>query len=690
MNYWQLDTRCVAILRYLTESNDTVTVQELSRFFNISVRSVYYDINKINDWLMMLEVPTLLIERNRGIYVTSIQSEKIRELLRNSDNSGYYVLSPKERQRIHICTLLSSVEPVYVETLSSLCDISRNTTFNDLKIVREKIARYGLELDYETSQGYKIRGPLMQQRAVFMYYFTPLIPLLENNQLASIDQLPFYDQEKVKMTLDLLKRIEEKLDTNYVEGMSLSLAVLITVIRKRQGQIDLTDIDTEDIVSTKEFAMVETHFDTIPQSEQIYIAMHLLGSRVQIQSVNQAKIQKPFILEIAMEMVLEFERLACLEFEDRDRLSNLIANHLAMSIYRYRYGIQIGNPLMNDILTSYPDLFDLTVQAARVLKDRLHMPIPDSEIAYITMHFGGFLQNNVRRDGECSVLIVCPNGISTATILRGEIESLHPNLKILDIVGVDGIGPYLQYCDFIVSTVDVNAPVPVIKVRPIITEDDRVRILSRVVNSAHIHKFAGGVNLESVLSVVSNYIHGDAYAKLKADLDHLYNPSRSGDLAPSSSVRLEDVLTQDRIRIVDKTEGWEDAIFQAAQPLLRTHTILPGYVDAMIQRVRQYGPYIVIGPQIALAHAMPKDGVVSLGMSLMISRSPIAFQDKTATLLFVLAPVDKISHLGIMKDLMTVISDSELVDKLTQAPQGEIIALMKSAIVQKGLPTYDD
>jgi mannitol operon transcriptional antiterminator len=691
MSFWQLDSRCVAVLRYLADSEDTMSIQEISRFFNVSVRSVYYDLSKINDWLQTQHVSAILVERNRGVYVTKIQSEKIKALLKSNENTAYYVLSPKERHRIQICTLLSSDAPVFVEQLSHLCSISRNTTFNDLKIVREKIERYGLELSFEPQKGYEIHGLAFQQRAVFLYYFTPLISMLENNQLSTLDDLPFYDKSAIDHYVRILKDIEIQLDTSYVEGMIFSLATLIYVIVKRKAAIDLKDIDAKDILETKEFQMVENKLTELSQSEQIYIAMHLLGSRVQINTLYDTKNEKPFLYDVASQLVKEFEILACLEFDDRDQLISLIANHLSMSIYRYKFGIQIGNPLMSDIMASYPDLFELTMKAAKVLKERLMMPIPDFEIAYITMHLGGYLHRNNRQHRDFQVLIVCPNGISTATILRGEIESLHPNLKILDIVGIEGIAPYLDQVDFIISTVDINAPVPVIKVKPIITEDDRLRILSRIVNSEQIKKIHNGITLESVLSIISNYVAPDSINKVKKDLSQLFSPTKSQEpINRDNSIRLEDVLCERRIRIVESIETWEESITAAAKPLLDERTIDQSYIEAMIAGVNRYGPYIVIGEDVALAHALPQDGVNALSLSLMILKSPVCFRDRCVSLLFVLAPIDKSSHLGIMKDLMSVVSDDVLISKLKTSSPSEIMSLIKSVTTQKGQVHYDD
>lgn len=691
MTIWQLDSRCIALLNQLTESETAVSIPALARFFNVSIRSVYYDLSKINDWLVAQDLMTIYIERNRGIFLTKLQSDKIKYLLGNVDKQNYYILSPKERQRIQICTLLSTNKPIFIEKLCTICDVSRNTTFSDLKVVRQKLNRYGLELIYDVQKGYEVCGSLFTQRAVFLYYYAQLVTLLEQYPRLKESELPFYNKREIEVYVKCLNEIELSLDTCYVDGMIFCLASLITVILERNDALDISALDINDIIPTHEYQIVQQKLSNLPDHEKIYIAMHLLGSRVQIKSLDEFKIEPLLVRSIASNLVTEFERLAAVVFEDKSELIRLISSHLSMSIYRYKYGIQIGNPLMNDIITSYPDLFELTLKASRVLKDSLRLPIPDSEIAYITMHFGGYLQHNKHRNQELLVLLVCPNGISTATILRGEVESLHPNLKVKNIVGVEDVDKALIGCDFIISTVDLNASIPVIKVRPIITEEDRLRILSRVVKSNQFKQINGSIGLESIMNITSNYIQGEDLADLRRDLSKLFDTnSINTNPVRETSLRLQDVLKSERIQTIDTIDTWEHAIEYACLPLIQDKSIELSYVKAMIDNVNRFGPYIVIGQNIALAHALPQNGVNSLSAALLRIEKPINFKDRLVSLVFVLAPIDKNSHLGIMKDFMTLVSDTQLIEQLKQCDKAAIYEVIRLNKSTKGVSLYDD
>ncbi len=76
-----LDKRCQEILKRLIYAGGYLKIQDVADEMSISKRSVYYDINKINDWLQEHSLKPLVQERGKGIYVTSEHARKIQEVL---------------------------------------------------------------------------------------------------------------------------------------------------------------------------------------------------------------------------------------------------------------------------------------------------------------------------------------------------------------------------------------------------------------------------------------------------------------------------------------------------------------------------------------------------------------------------------------------------------------------------------
>ena len=74
-------------------------------------------------------------------------------------------------------------------------------------------------------------------------------------------------------------------------------------------------------------------------------------------------------------------------------------------------------------------------------------------------------------------------------------------------------------------------------------------------------------------------------------------------------IDLTDILPLEAIRVEASASDWPAAIRAAGELLVATGTATPEYTEAMIDNVRQNGPYIVVAPGFALAHTRP-DGSV--------------------------------------------------------------------------------
>lgn len=146
---------------------------------------------------------------------------------------------------------------------------------------------------------------------------------------------------------------------------------------------------------------------------------------------------------------------------------------------------------------------------------------------------------------------------------------------------------------------------------------------------------------------------------------------------------LTDLLTQDMIQVSAQEMDWQEAIKQCATPLLTNGAIEARYVTAMIAKVEEFGPFINIGPQIAMPHARPDEGVNHLGMSLLKLDHQVELLDdpKHPVSLFIcLAAVDNKAHLAALSCLAKLLAKKEIVTRIMQAKTPAQIA----KIIQEG------
>jgi PTS system ascorbate-specific IIA component len=92
---------------------------------------------------------------------------------------------------------------------------------------------------------------------------------------------------------------------------------------------------------------------------------------------------------------------------------------------------------------------------------------------------------------------------------------------------------------------------------------------------------------------------------------------------------LKDLLAQDCIALDVPAATWEDAVLAAGGLLERAGVAGPAYTGSMIDNVEANGPYIVVAPGFAFAHARPSPAVHRTGMSWVRLDEPVAFGHPT-------------------------------------------------------------
>ena len=118
-----------------------------------------------------------------------------------------------------------------------------------------------------------------------------------------------------------------------------------------------------------------------------------------------------------------------------------------------------------------------------------------------------------------------------------------------------------------------------------------------------------------------------------------------------------------------QVEGWQAAIEAACQPLLDGGSVDARYVERCVEMVSTHGPYIVVAPGIALAHARPEDGAIKLGLAVATLSEPVDFgheQNDPVNLVFAFATPDREQHIHLLAAIAEGISRG-LAEKLRRA-----------------------
>lgn len=126
---------------------------------------------------------------------------------------------------------------------------------------------------------------------------------------------------------------------------------------------------------------------------------------------------------------------------------------------------------------------------------------------------------------------------------------------------------------------------------------------------------------------------------------------------------------------------WREAVRAACQPLLQDGTIEPEYPEAIVAKVEELGPYIVIAPDICIPHAQEGVGVNDTAVCFMKTQEPVSFSEDgehDARLFFVLASTNNEIHLQNLCELSEELSDEAFVAQLLKAETPEDLEALEA------------
>ena len=128
---------------------------------------------------------------------------------------------------------------------------------------------------------------------------------------------------------------------------------------------------------------------------------------------------------------------------------------------------------------------------------------------------------------------------------------------------------------------------------------------------------------------------------------------------------LQDLLSEENVSFHYPAETWEDVIRHGGQLMVDAGFTEPTYTEAMIDVVREMGPYIVLAPGLAMPHARPEMGAKQVGTALVTLEKPIDFgspeNDPVSVAVFLCAP-NKEEHIQLLTDIATLFEDEEFLD----------------------------
>lgn len=691
-----LNKRCLEIMDYLIKNNLSLSLKDMAEKFEISERSIRYDIENINYYLSRSKLNEL--EKSaKGIYILNEDISKVEKLLKEI-TKRFYVFSADERKEFIEARFLFYQDNKFLDFAEQL-DVSISTVKLDLKEIKIFLLEHGLNLVFISKQGVILQGNEEKIRNLQLKFMNKYLSITSDNlfsnklkkQNSHAADIIFDEIIEVFSDLDLktirtfVKRIEKKLNATISDEafMLLRFYIAIMIMRIREGySLESRETNKKFIMETKEFSIIEkeilhlkNEFEIeINESEILLLTEMFLGSHS--YNFNSSFFENWIELETSVnEIIKDMGAALNINLSQDKILIDGLLNHLKPAYYRIRNNIEFENRIYDEVAELYESLYEKVESVCRkYLEKYIGKEIPKEEIAFLTIHFKTAIDRKLNAQKRTkNILLVCGLGYGSSKLLSQKLSERYdvnivdtiPYHKFLEIENYDDI-------DLIITTLDkeedTNYPLPVIKVHPILTKEDRTRL-----ESYGLSENRKKISLKALMNIIEEETEiknrEELVAKLKKILKHRY----INDLQIVKTYTLPDLLPLENINVKESASSWEDAIRKAGQCLVDSGAVVPQYVEEMIQNVKINGSYMVINDMIALPHARTENLVAKTGMSLLELTEPVVFPgDKKVKVILCFSSVDHKEHIDALTKFVTLIEDYDFLNFIQYSSKEKI------------------
>lgn len=662
------------ILRTLCKNNGEGTIKELAKVLKISERSIRYELEKIDNYLIDSGLEPL-----RRKFGGNIFFENYKEYLENEESKEQNSNLDTYERREYLSFICIFDEKINLTKASEILDVSRTTIRNDIRDIREELLNNNLELKISQQEGLILSGEetdIRKQQLKFLKKYSNFIfysktGLKTKKELIVEEYIKHIDINIIKNFINYIQKLLNKIISDEAYGI-IAIYLIIAIIRIKQGKIlekiankqflkDTAEYDT--ILKAK--GILESSYDIVlEENEILQITDYFLGSHT--YNFDKSYYSNWIEIDILVKKFIDnFNKKIDVDISKDKLLLDGILNHIKPTIYRLQNKIKLENSIFVEVLNSYPNIFYNTKNSLKDIEKFLGLEFSNDEVAFLAIYFKSAIdRNKYKRKNLKKVLVVCGYGYGTSSLLVQQLKEVY-TINIVKTIPRHLLEKTLQKeeVDLIISTVEIESSfsIPVVKVNSILTQED-INNLDKYSLSKQRKRY--------VLSELMKIIEENCKIENKDELIkglNIYFEQRLINDIEENEYKLSDFLTEESILINQEVENWVDAVKLAGEILVKNEITKIEYVDAMIGNINKFGPYVVIGDNIAIPHAQRDESVLKTGMGLVVLKKPVLFPDnRKVQIILAFSSWDNKEHLNALADLTELITNYNLIENLSK------------------------
>ncbi|MHD0397138.1 PRD domain-containing protein [Staphylococcus simulans] len=481
-----LSNREKAILELLMKSNGHyVTIYDIAQQLAVSSRTIHRELKILEQDLSEFD---LRIDRipNQGIQLKGSQAA-MAKLQTELSQVAAIDLTTVEQKTIILYALIQSKEPIKQYSLAHEIGVAQTTLTKLLDELKQDASEYQLDLERRRGAGVSLTGSEAKKREMLSHLMvenlnsTSVYSVIENHfvyQSINASQLSMVELDNIfqveRVLMDYLSALPYTLtEASY---LTLTVHIVLSIDRIKHGEnvsIDETiyqsvkDTEEYEIASSLTKQLSHIYDVTFNKAEITFITIHLRGAKRKHEDYQaEALLDNTHKIQQLIHLV---EQNSHYTFEHKPNLASGLKLHLIPAMNRLNANIETHNPLTEMIKNKYPKLYNSVAVSLSKVWPELYFP--DSEIAFVVLHFGGSLKAN--SFPEYQILVVCSSGIGTSRVLATRLQQTFPEITQTKQASLSDLKQLnLKAFDGIISTLALDIEEPYIQVNPLLPDAD--------------------------------------------------------------------------------------------------------------------------------------------------------------------------------------------------------------------------
>lgn len=475
------------ILLLLVENKNAVTASTLAEKISMSGKTVRNYL-KILQMELKLKDIRLVVKPNIGVYLDV--SDEERSFLQkdlNLKDKREEEFSPQYRHSYILRTLFKNKYTYTLQLLAEDLYCSKSTIVNDLTYTQKWLEERGLHLKRKQNQGLWIEGNENDYRRAMMDLFSESHGNNDADLESESDKLDyridFINYKKIRLMfprIDLYKiqeiivQAEEKLQYYFTDQAFINLIIHIAIAIERvknEKEIKMVDEFFQSLTGKYELQVAawvverlsDTFHLTFSQDEIGYIALHMLGAKIQ-EDVDPNNcdilldVQNEEYVNTAKEIVCLAGEVLDVDLSQDKLLLTALVLHLRPTTVRLKYGLKLRNPILDTIKNEYTSIFGAAWACSSIFEKRLGVSINEDEVGYIAMHLAVGVSRLIKR---IKAIVVCSSGVGTSQLISIKLEKRFHEMDIIATIPLYSLKEeIINKADLIISTIPgiLNSP----------------------------------------------------------------------------------------------------------------------------------------------------------------------------------------------------------------------------------------